>query len=37
MQSKIVKAIKTDHSLSNGGVYKQSFNINGNITVEEFQ
>lgn len=37
MQSKVVKVTKTDYTLDNGDVYEHTFDIDENITVEEFQ
>ena len=37
MQSKVVKVTKTDYTLDNGHVYEHNFDIDENITVEEFQ
>ena len=37
MQPKVVKVTKTDYTLDNGDVYEHIFDINKNITVEEFQ
>ena len=37
MQPKVVKVIKTDYTLDNGDVYEHTFDIDENITVEEFQ
>lgn len=37
MQPKVVKVTKTDCTLDNGDVYEHTFDIDENITVEEFQ
>lgn len=37
MQTKVVKVTKTDYTLDNGDVYEHTFDIDENITVEEFQ
>ena len=37
MQPKVVKVTKTDYTLVNGDVYEHTFDIDENITVEEFQ
>ena len=37
MQPKVVKVTKTDYTLDNGDVYEHTFDIDENITVEEFQ
>ena len=37
MQPKVVKVTKTDYPLDNGDVYEHTFDIDENITVEEFQ
>jgi len=37
MQSKVVKVTKTDYTLDNGDVYEHTFDIDENITVDEFQ
>lgn len=37
MQPKVVKVTKTDYTLDNGDVYEYTFDIDENITVEEFQ
>lgn len=37
MQPKVVKVTKTDYTLENGNVYEHTFDIDENITVEEFQ
>lgn len=37
MQPKIVKVTKTDYTLDNGDVYEHTFDIDENITVDEFQ
>ena len=37
MQQKVVKVTKTDYTLDNGDVYEHTFDIDENITVEEFQ
>lgn len=37
MQPKVVNVTKTDYTLDNGDVYEHQFDIDGNITVEEFQ
>lgn len=36
-QTKVVKVTKTDYTLDNGDVYEHTFDIDENITVEEFQ
>ena len=36
-QPKVVKVTKTDYTLDNGDVYEHTFDIDENITVEEFQ
>lgn len=35
--TKIVKVTKTDYTLDNGDVYEHTFDIDDNITVEEFE
>ena len=37
MQPKVVKVKKTDYTLDNGDVYEHTFDIDENITVDEFQ
>lgn len=37
MQPKVVNVTKTDYTLDNGDVYEHQFDIDENITVEEFQ
>ena len=37
MQPKVVKVTKTNYTLDNGDVYEHTFDIDENITVEEFQ
>lgn len=37
MQPKVVKVTKTDYTLDNGDVYEHTFDIDENITIEEFQ
>ena len=37
MQPKVVKVTTTDYTLDNGDVYEHTFDIDENITVEEFQ
>lgn len=37
MQPKVVKITKTDYTLENGDVYEHTFDIDENISVEEFQ
>ena len=37
MQPKVVKVTKTDYPLDNGDVYEHTFDIDENITVDEFQ
>ena len=37
MQPNVVKATKTDYTLDNGDVYEHTFDIDENITVDEFQ
>ena len=37
MQQKVFKVTKTDYTLDNGDVYEHTFDIDENITVEEFQ
>ena len=37
MQLKVVEATKTNYTLENGDVYEHTFDIDENITVEEFQ
>ena len=37
MQPKVVKVTKTDYTLDNGDVYEHTFDIDENISVEEFQ
>lgn len=37
MQPKVVKVTKTDYTLDNGDVYEHTFDIDENITVDEFQ
>ena len=34
---KIIKVTKTDYTLDNGDVYEHTFDIDENITVDEFQ
>lgn len=37
IQQKVVKVTKTDYTLDNGDVYEHTFDIDDNITVENFQ
>lgn len=37
MEMKVVKVTKTNYTLENGDVYEHTFDIDENITVEEFQ
>ena len=37
MQPKVIKVTKTDYMLENGDIYEHQFEIDENITVEEFQ
>ena len=37
VQPKVLKVTKTDYTLDNGDVYEHTFDIDENITVEEFQ
>ena len=37
MHPKVVKVTKTNYTLDNGDVYEHTFEIDENITVEEFQ
>lgn len=37
MQLKVVEVTKTNYTLENGDVYEHTFEINDDITVEEFQ
>lgn len=37
MQPKVVNVTKTDYTLENGDVYEHTFDIDEDITVEEFQ
>lgn len=37
MQPKVVKVTKTDYTLDNGDVYEHAFDMDENITVDEFQ
>ena len=37
MQLKVVEVTKTNYTLENGDVYEHTFDIDENITVEEFQ
>lgn len=37
MQLKVVEATKTNYTLENGDVYEHTFDIDDDITVEEFQ
>lgn len=37
MQPKVVKITKTNYTLENGDVYEHTFDIDENITIEEFQ
>ena len=37
MQLKVVEVTKTNYTLDNGDVYEHTFDIDENITVEEFQ
>ena len=37
MQPKVVKVAKTNYTLDNGDVYEHTFDIDENITVDEFQ
>ena len=37
IQQKVVKVTKTDYTLDNGDVYEHTFDIDENITVENFQ
>ena len=37
MRPKVIKVTSTDYTLENGDVYEHTFDIDENITVEEFQ
>ena len=37
MHQKMIKVTKTDYTLDNGDVYEHTFDIDENITVDEFQ
>lgn len=37
MQLKVVEVTKTNYTLENGDVYEHTFEMNDDITVEEFQ
>lgn len=37
MRQKVIKVTKTDYTLDNGDVYEHTFDIDENITVDEFQ
>ena len=37
MQPKVIEVTKTSYTLDNGDVYEHQFEIDENITVEEFQ
>lgn len=37
MHQKVIKVTKTDYTLDNGDVYEHTFDIDENITVDEFQ
>lgn len=37
MRPKVIKVTSTDYTLENGDVYEHTFDIDKNITVEEFQ
>lgn len=37
IQMKVVEVTKTNYTLENGDVYEHTFDIDENITVEEFQ
>ena len=37
MNQKVIKVTKTDYTLENCDVFEHTFDINENITVEEFQ
>lgn len=37
MNQKVIKVTKTDYTIENGDVFEHTFDINENITVEEFQ
>lgn len=37
MQMKVVEVTETNYTLENGDVYEHAFDIDSNITVEEFQ
>ena len=37
MKSKVMEVTKTNYTLDNGDVYEHTFDIDENITVEEFQ
>lgn len=37
MRLKVINVTKTDYTLENGDVYEHQFEIDENITVEEFQ
>lgn len=37
MHQKIIKVTKTDYTFDNGDVYEHTFDIDENITVDEFQ
>lgn len=37
MQLKVVEVTKTNYTIENGDVYEHTFDIDENITVEEFQ
>lgn len=37
MQPKVIKVTKTNYTLDNGDVFEHTFDIDENISVEEFQ
>lgn len=37
MRPKVIKVTSTDYTLENGDMYEHTFDIDENITVEEFQ
>ncbi len=37
MQPKVIKVTKTDYTLENGDVYEHTFDIDEDISVDEFQ
>lgn len=37
MQTKVVEVTKTNYTLENGDVYEHTFEVDENITIDEFQ